>query len=451
MRHHSGTPHRAGYAANRAGEPSCRAGLPRPPAGSDHGQDYFKMSPKREQYEGRTLTVMLHGLRIGTLSREGVETLSFQYDEAYASDAANPPLSVRLPLRHEPYDHRETHSWFNALLAEGTRRQQLARIVNSASLQTWELLHAAGGECAGAVQTVGEEHRDEEPRVAVLVQHQLYTLLKDTPVEPIGTLSAAARISLAGAQEKVALYRTDDGQWALPLGGHPSSHILKPQSTRFERLVENEHYCMTLARRSGIDAARTSVQRLDDLAVLVVERYDRARARGGTLQRVHQEDFCAGARGDEQVRRGRRSHHAGTPHRTGGANATRCLSASCSTGSSVTATRTRRTTRYSSPARRARDSHLPTTSSPQSAMRGSTGRSRPAIGEAVNLNEVDRDQVEALGAQIGYARGEASQRLHALAERVRSAVAACRKEDPGPVRTDIIEARTDEARDWAKA
>ena len=408
------------------------------------------MSPKREQYEGRTLTVMLHGLRIGTLSREGVETLSFQYDEAYASDAANPPLSVRLPLRHEPYDHRETHSWFNALLAEGTRRQQLARIVNSASLQTWELLHAAGGECAGAVQTVGEEHRDEEPRVAVLVQHQLYTLLKDTPVEPIGTLSAAARISLAGAQEKVALYRTDDGQWALPLGGHPSSHILKPQSTRFERLVENEHYCMTLARRSGIDAARTSVQRLDDLAVLVVERYDRARARGGTLQRVHQEDFAQAL--------GATSKYEGE-----GGPTTRELLTVPGAQRDALFERIMFNWIVGNCDAHAKNYSILEPGTPRARLapaydivstecyEGLDRTLATAIGEAVNLNEVDRDQVEALGAQIGYARGEASQRLHALAERVRSAVAACRKEDSGPVRTDIIEARTDETRDWAKA
>ena len=406
---------------------------------------------KREQYEGRTLTVMLYGWRIGTLTREGVETLSFQYDEAYASDAANPPLSARLPLRHEAYDHLETHAWFNALLAEGTRRQQLARIVNAASLQTWELLHAAGGECAGAVQTVGEEHRDEEPRVAMLAPHQLYSLLRDTPVEPIGTLNAAARISLAGAQEKVALYRGDDGQWALPLGGHPSSHILKPQSTRFERLVENEHYCMTLARRSAIDTAHTSVQHMDDLAVLVVERYDRARARASTLRRVHQEDFAQalgatrkyqgeggpttrelftvpGAQRDALFERimfnwiiGNCDAHAknysilepGTP-RARLAPAYDIVSTECYEGLDTTL---------------------------------ATG-----IGEAANLNEVDRDQVEALGAQIGYPRGEASQRLYALAERVRSAVEALAKEgiDPGPVSTDIIEARTDEAWDWAE-
>ena len=407
---------------------------------------------KREQFEGRTLTVMLHGRRVGKLTREGVETLSFQYDSAYASDAANPPLSARLPLRHETYGHRETHAWFNALLAEGTRRQHLARIVNAASLQTWELLHAAGGECAGAIQTVGEEHHDEEPRVAVLAPHQIYALLRDTPVEPIGTLSAAARISLAGAQEKVALYRCDDGQWALPLGGHPSSHILKPQSTRFERLVENEHYCMTLARRSGIDAAHTSVQHMDDLAVLVVERYDRVRTHAGTLRRVHQEDFA------QALGSTRKYESEGGP----------------TTREFFTVPGAQRDALFERIMFNWIVGNCDAHAKNYSILEPGTARARLApaydivstecyeeldrtlatgIGQAANLNEVDRDQSEALGRQIGYAREEASERVHALSERVLGAVEACTKEgvDSGPVRTDIIEARAEETCDWAQS
>ena len=259
------------------------------------------------------------------------------------------------------------------------------------------------------------------------------------------------RAQLAGAQQKIVLYRTDRDTWALPVGGHPSSHILKPRSPHFERLVENEHYCMTLARRCGMDAARTHIERLNDLPVLVIDRYDRLRAQGGGLARIHQEDLAQAlgetrkyeSEGGPTARRlfsvpgvkrdalferimfnwfiGNGDAHAknysvlepGTP-RARLAPAYDILSTEC----------------YES---------LPNTLA-------------TAMGGAHTLNEVDGDQVEAFGRDIGYRPGEARKRLHELAERVRDGVRSLAEEDitPGPVRTEAIEARTEEARSWGR-
>jgi serine/threonine-protein kinase HipA len=56
--------------------------------------------------------------------------------------------------------------------------------------------------------------------------------------------------------------------------------------------VENEHFCMELARELGIPTAKTTVVDFEDQRVLVVERFDRQWTRDKRLLRLPQEDCC---------------------------------------------------------------------------------------------------------------------------------------------------------------
>lgn len=102
---------------------------------------------------------------------------------------------------------------------------------------------------------------------------------------------------MGGVQPKIVLVRTDDG-WAQALGGHPSTHILKPALTgRNASVIHDEEYGSRLARALDLAQFSTSIEDFDGLPTLVVERYDR---KGG--ERVHQEDFsqALGAAGSEK-------------------------------------------------------------------------------------------------------------------------------------------------------
>jgi serine/threonine-protein kinase HipA len=55
--------------------------------------------------------------------------------------------------------------------------------------------------------------------------------------------------------------------------------------------AENEHFCLALARRTGLAAAHTEWQSIGGIPTLIVERYDRAQV-AGHWQRIHQEDCC---------------------------------------------------------------------------------------------------------------------------------------------------------------
>jgi serine/threonine-protein kinase HipA len=100
------------------------------------------------------------------------------------------------------------------------------------------------------------------------------------------------RISLAGVQEKLVLTRMPDGSWGRPVDGTPSTHILKPEIARFPDTVENEAFCMRVAQHLGLDVATVETTEVAGRKLIVVERYDRRVAADGSVERIHQEDFC---------------------------------------------------------------------------------------------------------------------------------------------------------------
>lgn len=82
------------------------------------------------------------------------------------------------------------------------------------------------------------------------------------PYGAIAQLRAEYRLSLAGGQEKIALFYDDraplDKGWFAPLAGAPSSHIIKPQiADRFPLLASNEFICMEAARAMGFEVPET--------------------------------------------------------------------------------------------------------------------------------------------------------------------------------------------------
>ncbi|MNN21136.1 Serine/threonine-protein kinase HipA [compost metagenome] len=99
------------------------------------------------------------------------------------------------------------------------------------------------------------------------------------------------RLSLAGAQDKLPV--VFDGQRiGLPLGGQPSTHILKPPIHALENTVLNEGFCLALAQAMKLPSAEARIHQAGDRRFLLVARYDRQRDAQGNLIRLHQEDFC---------------------------------------------------------------------------------------------------------------------------------------------------------------
>ncbi|MFZ5789836.1 MAG: type II toxin-antitoxin system HipA family toxin [Pseudomonadota bacterium] len=244
----------------------------------------------------RQLDVFLHGHKVGLLEQDEAGQLRFAYDAAWLADPARAPLSLSLPLRPEPFGHREARPFFAGLLPEAEKRDLVARALGISARNDFAMIDRIGGECAGAVTF---RHPGEEPpaRTAAaagyrpLGEDELARIIEILPERPLLAGEAGVRLSLAGAQDKLPVLLRD-GRIALPLDDRPSSHILKPPIRRFEDTVHNEGFCLALARALGLHAVAAELRSVKGRDFLLVERYDRRRAEDGTIRRLHQEDFC---------------------------------------------------------------------------------------------------------------------------------------------------------------
>jgi serine/threonine-protein kinase HipA len=103
-------------------------------------------------------------------------------------------------------------------------------------------------------------------------------------------------------QQKLLLTRMPDGTWGRPVDGSPSTHIVKPEIAAYPNTVENEAFCMRIAQHLGLQVANVETMEVAGRKLIVVERYDRLIQPDGTVERIHQEDFCqaTGARPDDK-------------------------------------------------------------------------------------------------------------------------------------------------------
>lgn len=240
----------------------------------------------------RHLQVLLHGHPVGQLTQTDSGRLEFAYWEDWVL-SKGAPLSLALPVRSEPFEHRACEPFFGGLLPEEGVRDRVARYFGVSSRNDFALLEQIGGECAGAVALVSPQHSPPAPARATtptpLKPEQLAKLLDDLPNRPL-LVGGEVRLSLAGAQEKIAVSQID-GEIALPSGDEPTTHILKTPIARFEDTVTNELFCMRAARRFGLSVATVEWHEVGGREFLLVERFDREN-RDGQVVRLHQEDMC---------------------------------------------------------------------------------------------------------------------------------------------------------------
>lgn len=243
----------------------------------------------------RELEVYFEQRPVGTLVQDDSGQLRFTYHETWLADPASVPISQSLPLRSEPFNHRETRPFFAGLLPEAEKRELVARALGVSDRNDFALLDRIGGECAGAITLL---HAGETPPPVskeadyrLLDDGELRRILDVLPDRPLLAGEEGVRLSLAGAQDKLPVLVVD-GRIALPLHGAPSTHILKPPIRRFEDTVFNEGFCLALAKAIGLDVAAAEIRAVGDRPFLLVARYDRIRGRDGAVRRLHQEDFC---------------------------------------------------------------------------------------------------------------------------------------------------------------
>jgi serine/threonine-protein kinase HipA len=246
----------------------------------------------------RILDVYLHRNLTGTLIQNQHGEMLFAYTESWLKNTRAKPLSHSLPLRKERFTRHECKGFFGGILPEEGKREIIAKNLGISAKNDFAMLEQIGGECAGAVTFMpsGQPLAEKEYHYRPLTEHELANIFRELPRRPLMAGEDGVRLSLAGAQDKIAVHIAN-GKISMPLGGAPSTHILKPAIERFEGLVFNEALCMKLADGIGLRTAKVEVRKVENIDYLQVERYDRTVARPVAngpkyLNREHQEDFC---------------------------------------------------------------------------------------------------------------------------------------------------------------
>ena len=243
------------------------------------------------------LEVFLFDQPAGSLEISGPmrspEDWTFTYHQDYLNADTPVALSVSLPLRETPHVGAVARNWFANLLPEGAVRQVIGERLRIAPDDDFALLSAIGGECAGAVSLRGAGTVPASTKPVETDLDALLYLQGDDGGEGNWALAGAPlRLSLAGAQDKLAVIAGADGRLRLPRVGEASTHILKPDSRRFPGIRDAEAFGLALARRAGLQVAPAKLMEVMGRPALLIERYDRTFAPDGKVLRLHQEDVC---------------------------------------------------------------------------------------------------------------------------------------------------------------
>lgn len=233
---------------------------------------------------------------LGQLRRHAGVSLSFAYAPDYAADPAAVPLSVRLPLRREPYGDREARAFFDNLLPEGEPRDAVAAKHRLDTGDVVGLLAVLGADAPGAVSVLpggappvkspGRLDADYAPMSEAELAETVAASAAGRP--PAGKL----HFSLAGVQSKFAVAIDGQGRFLAPIGGAPSTHIVKVEraNARERGVVANEFACLALCRRLGLPTVDARRAEIAGAPCLLATRYDRRRGAEGLVGRLHQED-----------------------------------------------------------------------------------------------------------------------------------------------------------------
>lgn len=243
------------------------------------------------------LLIWMGGERVGVLEAVDRRNLRIVYDDEWIEQPRSTPLSVSMPLAARVHSGKAVAAYLWGLLPDNDRvLARWATTYQCSAGDIFGLLEGVGADVAGAAQYlpagVPAEEADDG-RVEALAEEDIAGLLKNIQADATAWHSQArGRWSLAGAQAKIALaYDDQTGEWGIPSGMSPTTHIIKPAIVGLGNHDLNEHLCLATASRLGLRAAETRVRRFAGERALVITRYDRVRRNGGVL-RIHQEDCC---------------------------------------------------------------------------------------------------------------------------------------------------------------
>jgi serine/threonine-protein kinase HipA len=237
-----------------------------------------------------TLPVYFEQRRVGTIDVDKTGP-GFTYDPNWVALRGAFPISLTMPLRSDRIAPETFLPWAANLLPESEQLRTLGQILGMARSDVIGLLSAIGRDTAGAL-SIGEPGRTASVQWRPIDKTEdLEKVIEELPSKPFLVGEEGVSMSLAGVQTKLAVSIDDKRRVCIPMNGSPSTHILKPDAQRLCGGVQNEAFCLTLARRMKIPTPNITTGQAGKRTYLLVERHDRTNV-GGRWRRLHQEDYC---------------------------------------------------------------------------------------------------------------------------------------------------------------
>ena len=257
------------------------------------------------------LPVYYEDFLVGELLTTSRHDLSFTYADRWLASRNNFPLSLTMPLRKTEYQTATILPWLSNILPEESMLKQVAQTLKVGTSNSVAILSEIGGDTAGAL-SFGNPIKPQQWKFVPLekfysVDNPLTALahhFDDIKIRPFLAGLEGVRVSLAGGQRKTVLsvidsqgvpvYRFphDGDSLAVNLYGAPSTLIVKPSNPNFQGIVENEVWCLRMAKAIGIDAAEATIIGEDNCKAIATLRFDRKMSDNNIIKRIHQEDFA---------------------------------------------------------------------------------------------------------------------------------------------------------------
>ncbi|KWV59931.1 phosphatidylinositol kinase [Rhizobium altiplani] len=233
-------------------------------------------------------TIFYEALPVAHLTFDGEWRLD--YDPSWEARRSAFPVSLTMSLRAGPVGAERLLPWLANLLPE-THLAEIGRRLKVSPQDIVGLLGHIGRDTAGAL-SIGAPRKPGIHLQPVPDATALERILGELPAKPFLVGERGVSMSLAGVQEKLPVFVDEGGAISIPIDGTPSTHILKPGSKRLAGSVENEAFCLTLARACGLGAAEATIGVAGNRRYLLVKRHDRFTDPQGETRRLHQEDLC---------------------------------------------------------------------------------------------------------------------------------------------------------------
>jgi len=251
---------------------------------------------------GHTLTVWIGDQVAGHLNHHPTTNrFAFAYAEAWrearGAFALGPQLPLKAPVDQSPDQHSAiARQFFENLLPEGDALDHAAQAHGVSKSNLLGLIHALGRETAGAIRlTAGDDAAppaDQAEQLREITREELSQRIRERAQLPFSVWDQHVRLSIAGYQDKIAVYEHDGRLFLVNGGPKASTVIVKPVPTRpaLASLPGNEFMCMQLARAAGLPVADTWLEHVPE-PVLFVKRFDRKET-PTSVERLHLIDGC---------------------------------------------------------------------------------------------------------------------------------------------------------------